>query len=251
MTMSTAEKATQRQNSASQRKVSRKDRETGRNDERGSEKTAVIPLDAIPLEKVLYMFQHANVTGLMSRESLRRAFHTKKLPGFIKGKNRIFFERQPVLDMVGNMSVGSGLTIDQALICHFEASEFNTPISAVAAGITNLAKARQVWRDWRETQKDPGVPERIEAKARAEASQVAKDEQPIEMTCSTCYRTPERASSDDEAITLAVAGHKGSLSASELRALAGFQDHKCTGCWRWLPNAPTASMRELLAPQKT
>lgn len=211
-----------------------------------------VPSNALPFDKVLRLLQEAKLPGFTSRESLRRAFHAKKLPGYVKGKNRLFFKPEPVFELIGGVPVGDGGSTDQALIRHYEANEFNTPITAMMAGIVpNLGKALQVFKDWIKMKNDPDVAARIEAKARADAAKIPKIEEPAATTCEVCGRSFERATQDDAGVNLAVTGHLESPNASEMLALAEFQDQKCTGCWKWLPSAPTTSMHARLRTEQT
>ena len=222
-----------------------------RNDANGSAPN-VVPDDALAFEKALRLLQNAKVQGLMSREPLRRAFHSGKLRGYIKGKRNIYFEPGPIFDLIGGVPVGDLETVDQALVRHYEASEFNTPITALAAGLaTNLSKARQVFHDWIETRRDPLVAARIEAKKRAEAAREEASKPAPSSRCEACGRTDEQAAKDDAGINLAILGRKESPNASEMLALSEFQEQKCTGCWKWLPSAPAASMRARLRGEET
>lgn len=212
-----------------------------------------MPPNAIPFEKVLKLLQEAKVPDLASRTSLWRAFHSGRLPGYIKGKNRLFFKPEPVFELIGG-TPAYDVSVDQALIRHYEENEFSTPITAMMAGIApNLGKARQVFNDWMDTRSDRRVAARIEAKERADAAAKNPPEvQPLpDPNCGSCGRLPEQADKDDASINLAVTGHVESPNASEMRALSEFQDQKCTGCWKWLPSAPTASMQARLRAEKT
>jgi hypothetical protein len=253
---------TQRQRRSSLRGDKRKEEKKRRKQPENSAKTnkdnpppqqlPEVPSNALPFDKVLRLLQEAKLPGFTSRESLRRAFHAGKLPGYVKGKNRLFFKPEPVFELIGGVPVGDGGSVDQALIRHYESNEFNTPITAMMAGLVgNLGKAHQVFKDWIKMKNDPDVAARIEAKARAEAAKTQKVEEPVATTCESCGRSPEQADKDDAGINLAVTGRAESPNASEMLALSEFQDQKCTGCWKWLPSAPTTSMREHLAPKKT
>ncbi|HYX20680.1 MAG TPA: hypothetical protein VFA98_07525 [Thermoanaerobaculia bacterium] len=211
-----------------------------------------VPANAIPFEKALKLLQEAKVPDLASRTSLWRAFHAGRLPGYVKGKNRLFFKPEPLFELIGH-TPAYDISVDQALIRHFEASEFNTPITAMMAGIVgNLGKAHQVFKDWIKMKNDPDVAARIEAKARADAAKIPKvEEPPPSTTCDSCGRSPEQADKDDADVNFTVTGHSESPNASEMRALAEFRDQKCTGCWKWLPSAPTASMQARLRVEKT
>lgn len=256
-----AEEPSQRQRRSSFRENKRKEgkerrkraEKLAKSNKDNPEQLPAVPPNALPFDKVLHLLHEAKIPGFTSRESLRRAFHAGKLPGYIKGKNRLFFKPEPVFELLGDVPVGDGGSVDQALIRHYEANEFNTPISAVMAGLVgNLGKARQVFNDWMDTRNEPRVAARIEAKARADAKEKnPKIEEPPDPKCASCGRSPEGAEEDDANINLAVTGHKESPNASEMLALAEFQDQKCTGCWKWLPSAPTAFMRERLSPNKT
>jgi hypothetical protein len=210
-----------------------------------------VPDDAIPFERALRLLQEAKVPGLMSRTPLRKAFLSKKLPGYIKGKRSIYLARGPLFELIGSVPVGAALTIDQALVCHYEASEFNTPISAVTSGIAlNLEKARQVFNDWIATRDDPRVAARIAAKKQADTSETSKTKPSIVSACHSCNRTLEQAHKDDEAINILATGHKETPTMSETLALSGFQDKKCTGCGKWFPSAPVTDMRAALETSK-
>jgi hypothetical protein len=202
-----------------------------------------VPKDAVPFERALRLLQDAKIPGLMSREPLRKAFHAKRLPGFIGEKRKIYFDRGPLFEILGGVPVGDAVSVDQALVRHFEASEFNNPISAVMAGIaSNLEKARQVFEDWLSARSDPRIAARIQAKKQTQ-QRTGLPNSPHPEECWTCHRPLTKAAEEDATINLAVMGHVEQPSMLESAVLERFGDKKCTDCWNWFADAPVNEMR--------
>lgn len=228
-------------------------RKPGRKANRRKRLEPVSPEKGLSIERTLEMFRESGVEDLQSWSSLRRAFHDKKIAGFIHGKNRIYFNTTAVLEVLGAaLSKKSGSTIDQELLIHYRESEMNNPFSAVEKRIApTLSKAIQVFNDFNIAKQNPF----IAASERARLAHEGKPDQEnaktasaavVETPCSSCGRTLAAAREDHSRVSRAATGGREDLDLNEERALAKFQGARCAACWTWLAHAPIALMQQEL-----
>jgi hypothetical protein len=198
-------------------------------------------MKGVSLARAIHMFKEAGVENLTSYESLRRAYHEKTIDGFIRGKNRIYFKMDSVLQLIGTATAKrDAATVDQALVAHYEASATNTPFTAMQERISpTLSKAMQVWNEYHAAKQHPFIV----------ASQQAKQKETSpasEPSCKGCNRTFSTAQADHERVNRDVTGGRSSLDIAEEHALREFQGIKCPECWMWRPHAPVLVMHERL-----
>lgn len=194
----------------------------------------------VSLARAITMFKEAGVENLTSYESLRRAYHEGTISGFIRGKNRIYFKIDSVLQLIGTATAKRDTaTIDQALVAHYAASETNNPFTAMEERISpTLTKAMQVWNEYHAAKQHPFIV----------ASQHAKkeNEPTSEPSCKGCKRPFSTAQADHERINRDATGGRASLDIAEEHALREFQGIKCPECWMWRAHAPVLVMHERL-----
>lgn len=209
----------------------------------------------IPFDKALFMLKEADVPDLTSRSSLRRAFHLKTIPGFIHGKNRIYFATNAILELVGTAVTNKKKeSIDQALMRHFRESPSHNPFTALEAKIVpSLAKAMTAFREFHVAKSDPLV---IASEHVGSPNQIEKsgERTKAEPTCNSCRRSQSAATEEHRRINRAITGDRDALDLTEEHALGKFQGLRCPECWNWQSQAPIALMhqelRALEAPRK-